>query len=829
MTIDSPNDQDSSNQGFENQGSYPGPDDLMKTIGPGQGSAVIDSHNWIGPYRVLKKLGEGGMGAVFLAEQEHPIRRQVAIKVIKSGRDSSEVISRFEGERQALALMQHPNIAQVLDAGTTYDGSPFFAMELVDGVPLTTYCDENKLSIHQRLSLFVHVCKAVQHAHQKGIIHRDLKPSNVLVTVIDGDAIPKVIDFGLAKATGQQPGIADATAFTAIGQIIGTLQYMSPEQAKIDNLDIDTRTDIYSLGVMLYELLTGSTPLVRDDLNKNAILKVLEIIREREPQRPSIRLSSVGLTASDIGSHRQIAPNRLLQILRGELDWIVMKALDKDRNRRYHTAEGFADDIQRFITNRPVKARPPSTSYRLQKFIKQHAGLVFTGIFTIATLATASVVSVSYAVQAERDHKSADEAREVANLKSIDATRERDRAERERIAQAKVTRLLTSILDAGDPVFGNVVSSYAGPFGSIASMRDVIKQATDGQLNDTTDLIDVPRIRIQLLNTLGDVNMSYGEVALSKAVFEKSEQLCIASNIDSGPDYIKTQMAIGICDYLFGELALSRARLEHSLQKFDEEVSRNKIEADLIRDSNLAKFVLAAIAIEHDDFSGALTSLQQVMQANPITSTDMPMLIEFARLLSGMVKIYESEVKGEANITTVLKAIGSMSGTSSAGLNSTLFEPFANAMGAEIIYATTGLTPYPAHLAMHDHLVSALGPDHFLTAISIYALAVTSSRLNDYDQASKHYDELIRLVDNSLGRKHPRFAVVLHSYARLLQRQWKATGRTNHSILLQAKTLCTEALMNRTQSLGSHRLTSKSAAFLNEIEQDLQRHNVQTP
>ena len=312
----------------------------------------------IGPYKLLQKIGEGGMGAVWMAQQEKPVKRRVALKLIKPELASDEFIARFEAERQALSMMDHPNIARVLDAGTSEQGEPYFVMELIKGVPINKYCDQNKLNIDERLELFVPVCKAVQHAHQKGVLHRDLKPNNVLVTLYDGKPVAKVIDFGLAKAIDHTHQLTDKTMFTEFGKVVGTLQYMSPEQAEMSALDVDTRTDIYSLGVMLYELLTGSPPLDRQTLGQNALLQVLALIRETEPPRPSDRLSSSGDLITGISEQRQIAPTRLRQILRGELDWVVMKALEKDRTRRYETASGFADDIERYLTNDPVLARP---------------------------------------------------------------------------------------------------------------------------------------------------------------------------------------------------------------------------------------------------------------------------------------------------------------------------------------------------------------------------------------------------------------------------------------------------------------------------------------
>jgi WD40 repeat protein/serine/threonine protein kinase len=341
----------------------------------------------IGSYKLLEQIGEGGMGTVWMAQQTAPVKRLVAVKFIKAGMDSRQVIARFEAERQALALMDHPNIARVLDAGTTGAGRPYFVMDLVKGVPITRYCDEHRLTPRQRLELFLPVCQALQHAHQKGIIHRDLKPSNVLVALYDGKPVPKVIDFGVAKAAGQ--ALTEKTLVTGFGNIVGTLEYMSPEQAEFNQLDIDTRSDIYSLGVLLYELLTGSTPFSRKELGKSGVLEMLRVIREQEPTRPSTKLSTAdGLPA--LAANRGTEPGKLRRLVKGELDWIVMKALEKDRTRRYETANAFALDVQRYLTDEPVQACPPSVGYRLRKLARRHK----TAMTTVAAVLLAALLAV---------------------------------------------------------------------------------------------------------------------------------------------------------------------------------------------------------------------------------------------------------------------------------------------------------------------------------------------------------------------------------------------------------------------------------------------------
>ncbi len=377
-------------------------------------------------FRLIKQIGQGGMGVVWLAEQDQPVKRRVALKLIKSELNSKDAIARFDAEKQALAMMDHPNIARVFDAGTTDDRRPYFVMELVDGISITQYCDDNKLSVDERLKLFVQVCKAVQHAHQKGIIHRDLKPSNVLVTVIDGEAVPKVIDFGLAKAVERNLQLTEAMMLTEFGKVVGTVQYMSPEQAELrgaDSLDIDTRTDVYSLGVMLYELLTGSTPVDKEILRRNALLKILELIREEDPPRPSSRLSSSSNEVnSAVGDLRRLHPARLQQLLRGELDLVVMKALEKDRVRRYQTANDLGQDLTNYLTGETVTARPPSTWYQLQKFSRKNRGLL-AALFTIAAVLLIGIAGTSYGMfQAIQKTK-------LAEDKTDEARSERGKAE----------------------------------------------------------------------------------------------------------------------------------------------------------------------------------------------------------------------------------------------------------------------------------------------------------------------------------------------------------------------------------------------------------------
>jgi serine/threonine protein kinase/tetratricopeptide (TPR) repeat protein len=514
---------------------------------------VGDATGSIGPYRILQKIGEGGMGEVYLAEQSAPISRRVALKIIKPGMDSREVVARFAAERQAISMMDHPCIARAFDAGTTEQGRPYFVMEYVQGLPITEYCDRNKLGTPERLKLFARVCEGVQHAHQKAIIHRDLKPHNVLVTVVDDQPVPKIIDFGVAKAMGST--LADDTVFTRIGQMIGTPEYMSPEQFDTTGGSIDPRTDIYSLGVILYEMLSGAPPFDTSDFRKDGYDAIRKRIREVDPPKPSTKVGSSGEISSLSAKNRRTDPARLASELRGDLDWITLKALEKDRTRRYPSASELAQDIQRYLSHEPVLATPPSATYRLSKMIRRHRGAVAALAAIFAILVVTAIVSTSLYFRAQRESR---------------------RAQEEAARSEQVATFIRDML--------------AGVGPSVAMGRDTkllreILEKTSKRVD--RDLTGQPRVEAEMRSVLASTYADLGEYDTAQPHLDKSIALFTSELGERDPRTLRAVTQLGQLQYRLGRMDVAESLLVRTLAIEREVVGQDSVQT-LITTASLA-------------------------------------------------------------------------------------------------------------------------------------------------------------------------------------------------------------------------------------------------
>jgi serine/threonine protein kinase/tetratricopeptide (TPR) repeat protein len=584
----------------------------------------------IGPYKLMEQIGEGGMGLVFVAEQTHPVRRKVALKVIKPGMDTRHVVARFEAERQALALMDHPNIAKVLDGGETA-GRPYFVMELVKGVPITQFCDDNRLTSRERLQLFVPVCEAVQHAHQKGIIHRDLKPSNVLVASHDGRPVVRVIDFGVAKAVGQR--LTEKTVYTGVVQMIGTPLYMSPEQAGMSSLDVDTRSDIYSLGVLLYELLSGTTPFDHERLGAAGYDEIRRIIREEEPPRPSTRISTLGQAAATVSTNRKSDPRRLSQLLRGELDWIVMRALEKDRNRRYETASAFAADVQRYLHDEPVLACPPSAWYRFRKFARRNKARLRVAVFVLAVvlgLAGSAVwLTRQKAVRQAETERAVTAALAQADTLVTEGDKQIEQPER----WQATARLAESALERAEQLLAAGVATEA-----LAARVRQVRATVEAAVTDSRLLVELERIRLEqaaavkdgrfdrqraaplYANALGDYGIDLGrpEAAAGRVRDSRLRQALLAALEDWSwvtGDAAERQQLERVLDSAEPEPNRFQARWRDAVRQRDAAVLRRLAEEPEVRALPAETIVLLARDLEGANEPAAAEGLLRAGQA----------------------------------------------------------------------------------------------------------------------------------------------------------------------------------------------------------------------
>lgn len=718
----------------------------------------------LGRYKLLEQIGEGGMGTVWMAEQREPVKRRVALKIIKLGMDSKQVIARFEAERQALAMMDHPNIAKVFDAGATDGGRLYFVMEYIKGIPILKYCDQAKLDTRTRLELFSDVCHAIQHAHQKGIIHRDIKPDNVLVTLHDGVPVVKVIDFGIAKATNQE--LTQKTLFTEHHQIIGTPAYMSPEQAEMSGLDIDTRSDIYSLGVLLYELLTGTTPFDIRDLLSRGLVEMMRTIREVEPHKPSTRISTLGEAAQVTAQQRHVETKKLSTLLRGDLDWIVMKCLEKDRSRRYETASGLADDIQHHLNDEPVTAGAPSASYRLRKFVKRNRASVTAAAIVGVTVIAGIIGTTSGMLWALNERDRADENAVAAQLAataeskaraqavaSADAAQQAaERVEHELVRANEAKRFITEMLGAVAP--------------QVAQGRDttLMRELLDGAAArlDAGEITD-ERIGFELRLQLGTTYLNLSE--LDRAEAQLGSALQTARRV-LGDDDHETFLAIGA----MGLLREEQGRLDEAEALYREAVEgRRRVFGDDHPNTLNTIAKLGYVLMLRGKYAGAQELYSEALEGSRrVLGDDHPATLDAINYTGLLLERQGQYDAAEPYFRDALEGFRTAFGNDhpdTLGLinNLGLLLKEQGQYDEAEVYLLEGLEGYRR----------VFGDDHPSTLNSVLNMGQLLQAQGKYDEAEPLYREATEDYRRVLGDEHPRTLSAINNTGMLLMRQGK--------------------------------------------------------
>ena len=732
---------------------------ITRTVGPDEAAFGTI----IGSYHLLELIGEGGMGEVWLAEQKEPVRRRVAVKLVKAGMNTREVIARFESERQALALMDHPAIAKVFDAGSTPQGAPYFVMEHVAGVPITVYCDHHRLTTRERLELFMHVCEGVQHAHQKAIIHRDLKPSNILVTEVDGRAAPKIIDFGVAKALGQK--LSADTIFTRVGVIIGTPEYMSPEQANSLGEDIDTRTDVYSLGIILYELLAGAPPL---DLRKIAFEEFLRRLREEEPPKPSTKIRTQDpATSTELARKRQTEPLALARQMRGDLDSIALKALEKDRSRRYGSPSDLAADVGRYLRSEAVLAVPPSAAYRARKFASRYRAALVTSAAFVLVLILAAGVSI---------------------WQSMRATRQRDRADREAaVAQAINEFLQNDVLAQASAATQSGPATKPDPDLKVRTALDRAAARIMGKFNRQ------PEVEAAIRDTIGQTYQDLGLYPEARTQLERALELHRRVLGPENPETLKTMRRLGRTAELQGQYPEAEAILVQALEK------QRRVLGPEHRDTLGSMNNLGLVYYREGKYAQAEALLGQTLETGRrVLGPEHPTTLASMANLGNVYYLQGKYAQAEALDQQTLDIRRRVSGPEHS-------DTLVNMNNLAVVYLDQG--KYAQAEALYSRTLEiqrrVLGPEHLDTLISMHNLADVYARQGKYTQAEPLFSQTLAVSRRVLGPEHPETLEALADFAAMYQHQGKYAA---------AETFAAQVLEGRRHALSAEHPDTMAAA-----------------